>query len=213
MTIHRLPVGVLQTNCYIVSTKQKNALVIDPGAGPEGILSFLEKEGLTPRLLVFTHGHFDHIGGASRLQEATGAQTAVPAGDEDIFLDPALGGSGIFDSFDGYTPNKPDRLYRDGDVITLDEISLTALHTPGHSKGSSVLYGDGVLFSGDTLFAGSCGRTDLYGGDEKAILDSLRRIAGLPGDWQVLPGHGPETSLAVERVSNPFMGTNYDDIF
>ena len=213
MTLHCLALGLLQTNCYILATEQKNALAVDPGGEPERLLAFLKEKGLTLRLMAFTHGHFDHIGAASRLQDETGAQTAVPAGDEDIFCNPALGGSGLFPNFNGYTPRRPDILYGDGDRITLDGISLTALHTPGHTKGSSVLCGEGILFSGDTLFAGSCGRTDLYGGDERQILQSLQKIAALPGDWRVLPGHGPETALGVERKSNPYMGTNYDNLF
>ncbi len=213
MKINLLPVGMLQTNCYIISTDRNNAIVIDPGAGAEEILNFLRRENLTLRMLVYTHGHFDHTGATTLLKEQTGAQTIVPREDEDIFLDPALTGSGLFSGYRGYTPEKPDRLYSDGEQIELDEVTLTVMHTPGHTKGSSILIGDGVIFTGDTLFAGSCGRTDLYGGNEREMTESLRKIAGLEGDYQILPGHGGQSTLAREKITNPFLGTNYDDIF
>lgn len=212
MKIARLPVGMLQTNCYILSSDRKNALLIDPGAEPERILAYCQKEGISIRMLVFTHGHFDHIGAASVLKEATGAQTILPAADEELFLDPRKNGS-FFTSFAGYTPQTPDRLYGEGDVIELDDIRLTAMHTPGHTRGSSVLVGEDVLFTGDTLFAGSAGRTDLYGGDGRALMDSLSRIALLEGDFLLLSGHGEQSTLAREKMTNPFLGTNYDDIF
>lgn len=212
MKIARLSVGMLQTNCYILSSDRKNAMLIDPGAEPERILAYCRKEGLAIRMLVFTHGHFDHIGAASALKEATGAQTVLPAADEELFLDPKKNG-GFFTSFAGYTPQTPDRLYGEGEVIELDEIRLTAMHTPGHTKGSSILVGEGVLFTGDTLFAGSAGRTDLYGGNSRELMASLNRIAMLEGDFLLLSGHGEQSTLAREKTTNPFLGTNYDNIF
>lgn len=213
MGIAVLPVGIFQTNCYILSTNQNRAILIDPGANPSGILEYCQKEGLTVGLLVFTHGHFDHIGAASALKEATGAQTVLPREDEELFLNPAAGGDGIFPSFKGYTPQTPDRLYQEGDTIELDDIRLTAMHTPGHTKGSSLLLWEDVLFTGDTLFAGSAGRTDLYGGDDEELRASLRRIAAMEGDYLILPGHGEQSTLEREKRTNLYLGTNYDDIF
>ena len=211
MTIHRLSVGILQTNCYILVTRENNALVIDPGAEPEKIAAFLRREGVTLRGLTATHGHYDHIGALTRLA-GEGVTVWLPNGDEDLFQNPSLVGGGLFSSVSEHDPGIPHRRYREGDRIELDEISLTALHTPGHTKGSHCLLGDGVLFSGDTLFAGSCGRTDLYGGNGAEMLASLQKLASLSGEWEVLPGHGPETTLAAERIHNPFMGNHYDNI-
>lgn len=213
MNISVLPVGPLQTNCYIISTDSGNALAVDPGANADGIIEYITREGLTLRCLVFTHGHFDHIGATTRLKQVTGAKTILPKADQDIFLDPALTGSGLFSSYRGYTPEKADVLYEEGNLIELDEVRLAAMHTPGHTKGSSVLVGEGVLFTGDTLFAGSCGRTDLYGGSEEQMAASLKRLAALEGDYQILPGHGPQSQLSTERITNPYLGTSYDDIF
>jgi len=212
MTISTLPVGIFQTNCYIIGTEKKNALIIDPGDNAESLLSHLKKEGLSLKLLVYTHGHYDHIGATTRLKAETGARTYLPKEDLDLFLDPGLGDD-IFKSHPGYIPAPPDVLYGEGDVIELDEVRLTALHAPGHTKGSSLLMGDGILFTGDVLMAGTCGRLDLYGADKEAMAASLRRIASLEGDFQILPGHGPQTSLAREKAVNPYLGTDYDDIF
>ena len=213
MNIYVMPVGALQTNCYILPTQNGNAIVIDPGAEPERILAFLKEKGLSVKLIIFTHGHSDHIGGAAVLQEKTGAELALPALDEDIFRDPSIAGTSMFDEGVCSKICKVNKLYNDKDVFSLDEISLKAMWTPGHTKGSSILIGEDVIFSGDTLFAGSCGRTDLYGGSYADMEKSLQKIARLEGEYQVFPGHGEETSLSYEKKTNPYLGKNYDDIF
>ena len=213
MNISVLPVGALQTNCYIIATDCKNAIVVDPGANADGIIEFLSREGLTLRYLVYTHGHYDHVGATTRLKEVTGAKTVLPKEDLDLFLNPSLAGAGIFTSHRGYVPERADILYEEGNCIELDDVRLTAMRAPGHTKGSCILIGEGVIFTGDVLFAGSCGRTDLYGGSEAEMTASLRRIAALEGDYQLLPGHGPQTTLSTEKITNPYLGTNYDDIF
>jgi hydroxyacylglutathione hydrolase len=212
MKIHVLPVGMLQTNCYIVGTEQKNALVVDPGADARGIRQVLEENGLTLRIIAFTHGHYDHIGAANSLRDAAEA-AYLPREDEALLQDPSMTGGGLFRTMEGYHPREGDIFYGEGDRIVLDEISLEAIHTPGHTEGSYLLLGEGVLFSGDTLFAGSCGRTDFFSGDSRKMQESMRRIAMLPGEYRVLPGHGPATELSVEKMTNPWLGTNYDDIF
>ena len=204
MEIHVLAVGALQTNCYLIDTGAGNAIIVDPGANPGGILEFLSREHLRPVYLIYTHGHYDHIGATTPLRQA-GAKAILPREDRDLFLNPALIGAGLFTHFRGYTPEEPDLLCGEGDKVELDGLRLTFLHTPGHSKGSSVLMGDGVLFTGDTLFAGSMGRSDFPGGNTQQLFDSLKKLALLEGDYQVLPGHDRTTTLGRERVSNVFV--------
>lgn len=204
MVIHKLTLGVFAANCYIIETAQKNALLIDAGAEPDRILRFLKKNGLCARILAFTHGHFDHIGAASAIKDATGAKTMLPKEDRGLFLNPRSGGD-IFPSYDGYRGEAPDTLLSDGDEIVLDEVRLTVLHTPGHTPGSCLLCGDGLAFTGDTLFAGSIGRTDFIGGDVAAMRSSLQKIKGIKENIRILPGHGPESTLAQEKQSNPYL--------
>lgn len=136
MVIHKLTLGVFAANCYIIETAQKNALLIDAGAEPERILRFLKENELRAKILTFTHGHFDHIGAASAIKDASGAKTMLPKEDRFFFLNPGSGGD-IFPSYDGYRGEEPDILLSDGDEIVLDEVCLTVLHTPGHTPGSA----------------------------------------------------------------------------
>lgn len=204
MIIHKLTLGVFAANCYIIETAQKNALLIDAGAEPERILRFLKENGLRAKILAFTHGHFDHIGAASAIKDVTGAKTLLPADDRRLFLSPKSGGD-IFPSYDGYCGAEPDALLSNGDEIVLDEVRLRVLHTPGHTPGSCLFCGSGVAFTGDTLFAGSIGRTDLIGGDIAAMRDSLQKIKGIKENIRILPGHGPESTLNQEKRSNPYL--------
>ena len=204
MIIHKLTLGVFAANCYIIETAQKNALLIDAGAEPERTLRFLKENELRAKILTFTHGHFDHIGAASAIKDASGAKTMLPKEDRFLFLNPGSGGD-IFPSYDGYRGEEPDILLSDGDEIVLDEVCLTVLHTPGHTPGSCLLYGNGFAFTGDTLFAGSIGRTDFIGGDTGAMRSSLQKIKGIKENIRILPGHGPESTLAQEMQSNPYL--------
>lgn len=214
MEVRMLRVGAIQTNCYIVSSKKGNAALIDPGSSAEMILKECENLNLKIKKLIFTHGHFDHIMAASEIIRATNAESYLHEADNELLLKPQLlPGVLEFCEEEGYIPAAADHLFNDGDSIALDEIEFNVLHTPGHSKGSSVLIADNIIFSGDTLFKNGIGRVDLYGGDLIEIMNSVRRIAGLEGDYKVLPGHGDPTTLAEERVGNPYMGTDYDDIF
>lgn len=201
------------TNCYVIESEQKNAIIIDPGAEDEKILAFCEKQGLAIKMLLFTHGHFDHVGGMTPLLEGSSATTAIHALDEELMLSPQTSQSRYFTSFDGYIGKKADLCYQDGDVISLDDISLKVMHTPGHTKGSSLLIGEDVIFTGDTVFASSIGRTDLYGGNPAQMQESLSKIAAIEGDYKLLTGHGDSTRLSYEKVNNPYLGTSYDDIF
>jgi len=184
MKVRSICLGPLSTNCYLVEFGEVRIL-IDPAEGGAPLRSFVGEDGVD--IVLNTHGHFDHTGGD---WEYPDAQVMIHSADIP-FLDRA---------YPGHPP--VDRTIDDGDEVAG---GLTVLHTPGHSPGSVVLLGDGVLFVGDLLFAGSIGRTDLPGGSEEEMRASLSRIVSLPGDYLVYPGHGPVTSLERERRENPFL--------
>ena len=194
MKLETMVLGPLATNCYILWDEQTNeAAVIDPGAAGQKIADFLAAHGLTLRMILLTHAHFDHIGGVKLLHELTGAPVYVSTADS---TDPAgmTHGRLIFTN-----------TYDDGDELTLGSIHIHVIATPGHTPGGVCLLAGDLLFSGDTLFAGSCGRTDFQGGDSAAMMASLRKLGQLPGNPQVLPGHMESSTLDDERQYNPWM--------
>lgn len=194
LKLHTLPLGAYQTNCYILHQEgASSCVVIDPGYTPEVVLSFLDGQGLTLEAILLTHGHFDHVGGVRDLAAETGCK--VYLNPNDLSMPPRLTAGPLY-----YTDT-----YSEGDTITPAGISFQVLSTPGHTPGSVCLIAENFLFSGDTLFAGSCGRTDLPGGSTSAIRASLRRLAALPQDYSVHPGHGESTTLAWEKQYNPYM--------
>ena len=187
-----LPLGAYQTNCYIVwNENSQQCLVIDPGYESDEILSLTQGKQISAILL--THGHFDHVGGVGQLACETGCRVYICP--EDLSMPPQMTAGPIF-----YT-----NTYGEGDVLHLADISLRILHTPGHTPGSVCILAENALFTGDTLFQDSCGRTDLPGGDWATILKSLRRLKSLEGDYKVYPGHGPATTLQDEKTYNPYM--------
>jgi glyoxylase-like metal-dependent hydrolase (beta-lactamase superfamily II) len=201
MELHILPLGDYQTNTYIVSGDGKSCAVIDPGFEPQTILAKVRQLGLTVEAVLLTHGHFDHVGGVKAILAATGCPLYLHRGDFDQPDDPMsrfcypLAGAAL-----------PGLRYaEDGDSVTAGGLTFRVLSTPGHTKGSVCFQCEDVLFSGDTLFAGSCGRTDLPGGDWNTICRSLARLAALEEDLTVYPGHGPATTLQRERCVNPYM--------
>ena len=194
LTLHTLPLGAYQTNCYILHQEASSScVVIDPGYTPEVILDFLSGKGLTLEAILLTHGHFDHVGAVRDLAAETGCR--VYLNPDDLSMPPKLTAGPLY-----YTDT-----YSEGDTISPAGISFQVLSTPGHTPGSVCLIAEDFLFSGDTLFAGSCGRTDLPGGSTRAIRESLRRLAALPQDYSVHPGHGESTTLAWEKQYNPYM--------
>jgi len=207
MILESFPVGYLRCNCTILGDEVTHeAIVVDPGDNIPEILSRLEKHGLTLRQIVITHAHIDHIGGAAQLKKATGAPVLLNQKD--------LGMLNIMEIQAGWlgvpTPEvaPPDASAEDGLAIGLPSLQAEVLHTPGHTPGSICLLfpEQHLLLAGDTLFAGSIGRTDLPGGDGRQILRSLRdRLLVLPDTTRVLPGHGTETTIGEERQSNPFL--------
>jgi glyoxylase-like metal-dependent hydrolase (beta-lactamase superfamily II) len=180
MLIKTIKVGSLRTNCYILADEQsQEAVIIDPG--DEAELLWPKLAGLTLKLIIITHGHFDHVGAINVLRQKSEAKMAAHIGD------PWFG--------------KPDVELNDGDEIKFGSQLLKVIYTPGHSSGSISLYTPGHLFSGDTLFLGTCGRTDLPGSSERAMVDSLNRLAQLPDETIVHPGHGQETTIGAEKGS------------
>ena len=182
-------------------------MIIDPGAEAGRILKTVERLGLSISLIVATHTHTDHIAAVAQVKEATGADYAVHEAEGtkkmtpalNRMLGPVLGGS-------LRSLPEPDRLLDDGDIIEIGELRFTVLHTPGHSPGGICLQGHGVVFCGDTLFNLSIGRTDFPGCSHAQLMDSIRnKLMTLPDDTKVFPGHGPETTIGLEREWNPFL--------
>jgi hydroxyacylglutathione hydrolase len=204
-----LLVGPLACNCYIVGDPDTSqAIVIDPGDDPETILEGLRRHGLSLGLIVATHAHFDHVMGAEALRTATGAPFYLH-GDDISLLDWVPASLQLFlGRVTGRAP-EVDGVVKDGDCLKVGGEGLEVLHTPGHSPGSICMLSEGgegrLLFSGDTLFAQSVGRTDLPGGDMNELLRSINQRLLPLGDVMVFPGHGPATSLEQERYENPFL--------
>lgn len=202
MKIKTLHLGLIKTNCYLIST-EKAAVVIDPGFVRETPLDFLNENSDKERLILLTHAHFDHIGGAEDLREKTGVKIGIGELDAGGLADTALNLSDMFHA--NIAPFKPDLTFKNGEKITVGDIEFKVIETPGHTVGGvSYLTGD-CLFSGDTLFEGSIGRTDFPGGDLKVLKRSVKRLVTLPNDTKVYPGHGDFTTIARERDNNMFV--------
>jgi hydroxyacylglutathione hydrolase len=202
-----IPVGPLQCNCSIVGDKStREAMVIDPGDEIEDIVAIIERHGLKVKQIVVTHAHIDHVGGAMKLKKITGAPILLNQNDQALLK--------MIDVQAAWVGMKPpgqiaiDQSVKDADRLKVGSHEATVMHTPGHTEGSICLYfpAEQKLIAGDTLFAGSIGRTDLPGGSFEKIMDSLKgRVLALPDETIVIPGHGPETTIGEERESNPFL--------
>lgn len=208
MFIKCLKVGQIETNCYILSDRVSGiAAVIDPGAEAGRILAALRETQCEAKIVLLTHGHFDHITAVPEVIAATGASLAVCGRELALLNDPQRNLTATFSqAASAQTPFTPDRLLHDGDTVEVGSLTLTVIETPGHTPGSCCFLCQDMLFSGDTLFHDGAGRTDFPGGDVEALRQSIARLAALPGDYQVLPGHGEFTTLAHERLVNPFAG-------
>ncbi len=202
MLLHwSLVVGKISTNCYIIADSEtKEAAVIDPGAGADKILNILRQEKLTLKYIIITHGHFDHILALSELKKATNACVVIHEADADCLTDRMKSGAGMFHTSHEYT--EADLELKGGEELHLGTIAIKAIHTPGHTKGGCCFMVQDHLYTGDTLFEDDCGRCDLPGGDYGVMLQSLRLLAALEGDYKLYPGHDVSTTLERERKHN-----------
>ena len=192
--IHTLALGDYQTNCYIIhEAASKTCCVIDPGYDADSVLEKAESLGLTVEAILLTHGHFDHVGAVKELAAETGCKVYICP--EDFSMPPMMTAGPLY-----YT-----HTYTEGTRLQLAGLDIAVLHTPGHTPGSVCLMADTHIFSGDTLFAGSCGRTDLPGGNWATITKSLGRLKAIEGNFWVYPGHGGVTTLRDEKKYNPYM--------
>lgn len=205
MIIRTLPVGALETNCYVVGCREtKQGLIIDPAAEAERILAEVENLGLTVVAVVNTHGHIDHILANDVIRKATGAPLYMHAADVEFLRHPDRVFAQWLGAPASFAP--PDRTLADGEKVVVGRHSFAVLHTPGHTPGGISLYGEGVVFTGDTLFAQGVGRTDLPGGDWRQLVDSIQtKLFVLPDETVVYPGHGPSTTIGAERADNPYV--------
>lgn len=198
MQVKVLQVGPIGTNCYLLEDEKAHvAAVIDPGDEAGRILQVIKDDGVDVKYILLTHGHYDHTTAVPELHQA------LPQAEIYIHKADANGAGSRLFPLAGQIPDL--KFYDEGDALTLGELTIQVLHTPGHSKGSVTLKVGDVLFCGDTLFAGSCGRTDLAGGSYDEIMASLKKLGELPGDYHVCPGHDVTSTLERERRSNPFL--------
>ena len=192
----------MEEDCYIIDTGA-GAVLVDPGDKPWRIVDFLTGHDLVPVCILLTHGHFDHIGAVAALAERYSPEICIHEQDAAMLTDPAESLAARFGV--PQTPVSPTRLLHGGDTVEIGGLSLTVLETPGHTRGSVCYAGNGVLFTGDTLFKDNVGRTDFPGGSKYALSQSLLALGRLEGAYRVLPGHGAETTLDREKRRNPYM--------
>lgn len=196
------PLNIWMTNCYLIET-EKAAIIIDPAFKRQKLVDFLKENEDKERLVLITHAHFDHIGGAVNLREETGVKIGIGALDNPALSDDDLNCAASFNR--SLTPFEADCLYNDGDVIKVGDIELTVITTPGHTVGGVSYITENVVFTGDTLFKVSVGRTDFAGGDFDVLEKSIKKLYTLPDETIVYPGHGESTTIGFEKQNNPFV--------
>lgn len=204
MRIKKIVVGQLDVNCYIISDDAKSeTLIIDPGDEPDKIIEYIDTSGLKPQYILFTHAHYDHVCAVKELHDRYQAIIVMHEQEKTTYQMTAKRCMSL-----GYAPDdfpEPQKTVKDNDILSVGTIFFKIIHTPGHTPGSICIYGENILFTGDTLFKGSVGRTDLSGGDSGVLLRSLKKLTVLPPETKVLCGHYDETSMADEMRDNPFL--------
>jgi len=206
MKIRRFQLGSLWTNCYVVASSTGDAFLIDPGGPTEEVKEYIAGNNLKLRRILLTHGHGDHILGLSSIRDMASDGVSISEGDADCLVSSTKNLSSMMGAASSF--EAADSLITDQETINVGDMTVRAISTPGHTKGGLCFHvtegGQSLLISGDTLFARSVGRTDLPGGDDSELTSSLGKLADLPDETPVYPGHGPSTTIGDERRLNPF---------
>jgi glyoxylase-like metal-dependent hydrolase (beta-lactamase superfamily II) len=205
LIIERIPAGIYAVNCYVLICEEtKKAAIIDPGGDADDIITYMEKHSLVPTMILLTHGHGDHIGAIQEIKRRTDIPVCIHRDDAEMLKDPRKNLTSLMGMPEVNV--EADQLLTDGDVVELGALKLNIIHTPGHTRGSICIRVNEIIFSGDTLFAQSIGRTDLEGGSFELIIDSIKRkLMVFNDEMKVLPGHGAATTIGIERTMNPFV--------
>jgi hydroxyacylglutathione hydrolase len=204
----QVPLGPLQTNCYLVYGDDQSCLIVDPGDNPKKLIKRIDQLELKPEAILLTHAHFDHIGAVDSIRDKYALQVYIHEKEKDWLTDPAMNGSKHFMMQDSITARAADHLIKEEGEMSIGKFTFEVFETPGHSPGSISVHfpKDHFVIAGDALFNGSIGRTDLPGGNHNQLIRSIHdRLLVLPEETEVLPGHGPTTTIGHEMDSNPFL--------
>ncbi|HEY4554773.1 MAG TPA: MBL fold metallo-hydrolase [Bacillaceae bacterium] len=208
----KIPLGPIQTNCYLLYNEERQCVIFDPGSEGDRLNAEIEEEGLNPIAILLTHAHFDHIGAVEKVRYKWNIPVYIHEAENDWLTDPSLNGSIRYPMIEPIVGLPADHAIAGDGKLSIGPFTFRVLETPGHSPGSLSFYIKeiGTVFAGDTLFAGSIGRTDLTGGSHPTLIQSIKsKLLALPDDTQVLPGHGPVTSVQDEKANNPFLNGIY----